>query len=90
MKNPNKSKFIVGLAAMAMTALAGCAPPYVMTSSGIYGDHFVRKLLKPAGSVDEQQLTHYYVEICDVGDNGKAQDCNITLVMENMTNYTWK
>ena len=85
-----KLKTVCSLAAaVTMLTAIGCAPQYLMIDNAIIGDHYVRKMLKPAGSSDEQQLTHYYVEICDVGDDGKSKDCNVTMVLENLTNYNW-
>lgn len=83
------TKLLSFAAAAAVFGLVGCAPKYIMIDNAIYGDHYVRKMLKPAGTSDEQQLTHYYVEICDVGNDGKAKDCNVTMVLENLTNYNW-
>lgn len=88
MKQPIRYTLVV-LGLVAVTPLAtACAPRKVMVQ-----DQFVpgtnkvaRSLLRYASSDADQEWVHYYIEVCDNGTK-VAENCNVTLVLENVTGY---
>lgn len=66
--------------------LAGCTPPPVLIAQGFTGDRVVRYTIRNvgAGTDDTGNLYDLSVRLCNQSDDGSDQNCQDTLILQNV------
>lgn len=82
---------IIRFALLSLLALAGVAcgpPPKILTQQTFIGpDKVYQERIQSSGKVDpvsNRMLFNFSVNICDAAENGTAQNCKETTVLENV------